>query len=45
MTKRHFQGSTASSDLYDPELEIALQSELRALADVEAIYEEQRVRG
>jgi hypothetical protein len=41
MAKLDFQGSEHSR-FYRPELGIALQNELRALADIECIYEEQR---
>src|SRR3954471_21054090 len=41
MPKLDFQGREHSR-LYRPELGIALQNELRALADIECIYEEQR---
>jgi hypothetical protein len=41
MPKLDFQGSEQSR-FYRPELGIALQNELRALADIECIYEEQR---
>ena len=42
MSKRHGQASTSAAKFYRPEVEIALQNELRALADIEALYEEQR---
>jgi len=42
MPKRHFQAPTSDAKSYRPEVEIALQNELRALADIEALYEEQR---
>ena len=42
MPKRHFQAPTSDAKFYWPEVEIALQNELRALADIEALYEEQR---
>ena len=41
MPKLDFQGSEHSG-FYRPELGIALQNELRALADIECIYEERR---
>jgi hypothetical protein len=41
MPKLDFQGSEHPG-FYQPELGIALQNELRALADIECIYEEQR---
>jgi hypothetical protein len=41
MPKLDFQGSEHSG-FYRPELGIALQDELRALADIECTYEEQR---
>jgi hypothetical protein len=40
MHKRAF--ATISPDLYGPELITALQNELRALADIECLFEEQR---
>src|SRR4051812_17595985 len=42
--RRSFQGSKISPDLYGPELITTLQNELRALADIECIFEEQRNR-
>lgn len=42
MPKRHFRAPTSDAKFYRPEVEIALQNELRALADIEALYEEQR---
>ena len=44
MLKRHVQTPSLQSDFYRPELEFALRDELRALADIEATYEEQRDR-
>ena len=42
MRKPNVQGSE-DSEFYRPELGMGLQQELRALADIEYIYEEQRV--
>jgi len=41
MPKHHIRAEVAP-EFYQPELGLALQHELRALADIDVIYEEQR---